>query len=47
MPLVEFSRSSTVVKPSALLGAHTDSVLAELGYGPDRIAELRDAGAIL
>jgi crotonobetainyl-CoA:carnitine CoA-transferase CaiB-like acyl-CoA transferase len=47
MPLVEFSRSSTVVKPSSLLGAHTDSVLGELGYDPDRITALREAGVIL
>ena len=47
MPLVEFSRSSTVVKPSSLLGAHTDSVLRELGYDPDRITALREAGVIL
>jgi crotonobetainyl-CoA:carnitine CoA-transferase CaiB-like acyl-CoA transferase len=47
MPLVEFSRSSTVVKPSALCGAHTDAVLTELGYDAERIASLRAAGAIL
>jgi crotonobetainyl-CoA:carnitine CoA-transferase CaiB-like acyl-CoA transferase len=47
MPLVEFSRSSTVVKPSALCGAHTDAVLSELGYDAERIAGLRDAGVIL
>ena len=45
-PLVEFSRSSTVVKPSALCGAHTDAVLTELGYDAERIAGLRDAGVI-
>jgi crotonobetainyl-CoA:carnitine CoA-transferase CaiB-like acyl-CoA transferase len=45
-PLVAFSRSSTVVKPSALCGAHTDAVLGELGYDASRIAELRDAGVI-
>jgi crotonobetainyl-CoA:carnitine CoA-transferase CaiB-like acyl-CoA transferase len=27
-------------------GEHTDAVLAELGYPPDRVAELRTAGAI-
>ena len=45
-PLVDFSRSSTVVKPSALCGAHTDAVLTELGYDAERIAGLRDAGVI-
>jgi crotonobetainyl-CoA:carnitine CoA-transferase CaiB-like acyl-CoA transferase len=45
-PLVAFSRSSTVVKPSALCGAHTDAVLGKLGYDASRIAELRDAGVI-
>ena len=28
------------------LGEHTDQVLAELGYGADRIAELRATGAV-
>jgi formyl-CoA transferase len=28
------------------LGAHTDQVLAGLGYRPERIAELRAAGAV-
>ena len=28
------------------LGAHTDAVLAGLGYGPERIAALRTAGAV-
>ncbi len=47
MPLVDFSRSTTVVRPSALCGAHTDAVLAELGYDDDRIATLRADGVIL
>ena len=47
MPLVDFSRSTTVVRPSALCGTHTDAVLAELGYDADRIAALRAAGVIL
>ncbi len=28
------------------VGEHTDTILAELGYGPDRIAALRRAGAV-
>jgi crotonobetainyl-CoA:carnitine CoA-transferase CaiB-like acyl-CoA transferase len=47
MPLVDFSRSATEVRSSALCGTHTDAVLAELGHDPDRIAALRDAGVIL
>jgi formyl-CoA transferase len=47
MPLVEFSRSSTVVLPSALCGAHTDGVLSGIGYDADRIAALREARVIL
>jgi crotonobetainyl-CoA:carnitine CoA-transferase CaiB-like acyl-CoA transferase len=47
MPLVDFSRSTTVVRPSALCGAHTEAVLDELGYDSDRIAELRAGGVIL
>ena len=46
-PLVGFSRSTTTAKPSALCGARTDAVLAELGYGADRIDALRTAGVIL
>jgi len=46
MPLVEFSRSTTVVGTSALCGAHTEAVLTELGYDRDRIDALRTAGVI-
>ncbi|HEY3670885.1 MAG TPA: CoA transferase [Acidimicrobiia bacterium] len=46
-PLVAFSRSTTVARPSALCGARTDAVLTELGYSPDRIDALRTAGVIL
>ena len=40
------SDSPTEVKRSPLLGEHTDEVLAELGYGKDRVAALRAAKAI-
>jgi crotonobetainyl-CoA:carnitine CoA-transferase CaiB-like acyl-CoA transferase len=46
-PLVDFSRSTTLVRPSALCGARTDAVLAELSYDTDRIDALRTAGVIL
>lgn len=46
-PLVDFSRSTTLVKPSALCGARTDAVLTELGYDDERIDALRRAGVIL
>jgi crotonobetainyl-CoA:carnitine CoA-transferase CaiB-like acyl-CoA transferase len=29
------------------LGEHTDEVLGELGYDPDELTSLRDAGAIV
>jgi len=47
MPLVEFSRSGTVVLGSELCGARTDAVLAEIGYDAERIAALREAGVII
>ena len=46
-PLVGFSRSTTLAKPGALCGAHTEAVLTELGYDADRIDALRTAGVIL
>jgi crotonobetainyl-CoA:carnitine CoA-transferase CaiB-like acyl-CoA transferase len=47
MPLIQFSRSATVVKGSRLCGADTDAVLSEIGYDAGRIAALRDARVIL
>jgi itaconate CoA-transferase len=32
--------------PVPALGAHTDSILAELGFGVGQVAELRAAGAL-
>ncbi|MEH6590288.1 MAG: CaiB/BaiF CoA-transferase family protein [Halioglobus sp.] len=37
---------SGVGSPSATLGQHTDTILAELGYDSGAIAELRDGGAV-
>jgi crotonobetainyl-CoA:carnitine CoA-transferase CaiB-like acyl-CoA transferase len=33
-------------RPSPLLGQHTDEVLREIGYTPERIGELRAAGVV-
>jgi crotonobetainyl-CoA:carnitine CoA-transferase CaiB-like acyl-CoA transferase len=33
-------------RPAPELGQHTDQVLSEAGYDPDRIAALREAGVI-
>jgi alpha-methylacyl-CoA racemase len=46
-PAPRFSRTPGAVRHAACLaGAHTDEILAEHGLAPDRIAALRDAGAI-
>ena len=46
-PALRFERSSVDThQPPPRLGAHTDEVLAELGYTPDRLRTLREAGAI-
>ncbi len=41
-PLVRFSRSATQAKPGVLAGSHTDAILAELGFGPAAIMDLRE-----
>jgi len=46
-PLVRLSRSTPVAGAAPLLGQHTDAVLAEIGYPPARIADLRTRGIIL
>jgi crotonobetainyl-CoA:carnitine CoA-transferase CaiB-like acyl-CoA transferase len=45
-PLVDLSRSETVAEPGVLLGAHTDRILAELGYDAAAIADLRARGIV-
>ena len=46
-PAAKFSRTPTSVRtPAAALGAHSDEILAELGYDAERIAELRAASVI-
>jgi crotonobetainyl-CoA:carnitine CoA-transferase CaiB-like acyl-CoA transferase len=37
---------ATVRRPAALIGEHGDEVLAEVGYTPDELAALREAGAL-
>ena len=41
-PLARFSRSSTRALPGVLAGAHTDSILAELGRSASTIADLHE-----
>jgi alpha-methylacyl-CoA racemase len=46
-PAPRFSRTAPEIqRPPSFPGQHTGEVLAEWGLDPDRIAELRDAGAI-
>ena len=46
-PLVTMSRSETLAPTTPSLGQQTDAVLNEIGYRPERIAELRQAGVIV
>ena len=43
---IKLSDSPSEVTRSPLLGEHTDEVLAELGYSPEQIEQLRAEGAI-
>ena len=44
---VKLSESPPVeLKPAPTLGEHTDAILSELGYNPERIAELREAEVV-
>lgn len=46
-PAPRFSRSiPPTPEPAPRLGAHTDALLAELGYATDKVAELRAAGVV-
>jgi crotonobetainyl-CoA:carnitine CoA-transferase CaiB-like acyl-CoA transferase len=46
-PLAQMSASpATIRRPPPLLGEHNEAVLGELGYGADKIAELKAAGII-
>jgi succinate--hydroxymethylglutarate CoA-transferase len=37
---------ATIRRTPRTIGQHTDEVLSELGYGRDRVAELRRSGAV-
>jgi formyl-CoA transferase len=43
---IKFSDLTVEVKPSPVLGEHTDEVLSDLGYGTDQIAKLHEARAV-
>jgi formyl-CoA transferase len=43
---IKFSDMKVEVKPSPILGEHTDQVLSELGYGKEQIARLHEARAV-
>jgi formyl-CoA transferase len=43
---IKFSDLTVEVKPSPVLGEHTDEVLSDLGYGKEQIAKLHEAHAV-
>ena len=43
---IKFSDLEIEVKPSPVLGEHTDEVLADLGYGAEEISQLHAAKAV-
>jgi len=43
---IDGSRDDQPLKPAPVLGEQTDEVLAELGFGKDKIAELRKEGVV-
>jgi formyl-CoA transferase len=43
---IKFSDMKPEVTASPLLGQHTDSVLAELGYNAEQIANMHKIGAV-
>jgi crotonobetainyl-CoA:carnitine CoA-transferase CaiB-like acyl-CoA transferase len=45
-PPVGLSETPGRVAPGCLVGQHTESILAELGYAPERIEELRATGTV-
>ncbi|OHV36467.1 formyl-CoA transferase [Pseudofrankia sp. EUN1h] len=45
-PVVEFPGAPPRLEPIPALGEHTEKILAELGYTPDQLADLRADGAI-